>query len=139
MEASFTYEGTVRGQGRPRFRRNGSAYETAQDRAYKKAIAEAYEQQSGVWFGDRELFASIYVTRALPKSRPKRVTSEPDTFTPDADNIAKAVLDALNGVAYVDDKQVTQLFVAKGERRRSLETDRLTVIFQAIERKASNG
>ena len=32
---------------------------------------------------------------------------------PDIDNIAKAVLDALNGVAYGDDNQVTALEVSK--------------------------
>ena len=32
---------------------------------------------------------------------------------PDCDNIAKAVLDALNGLAYKDDSQVTELTVRK--------------------------
>ena len=64
--ATMIYEGKVRGQGRPRFRRNGKAYETAQDRAYKKALAEAYKEQSGVWFGDAELVAVVEVERALP-------------------------------------------------------------------------
>ena len=134
MEARFTYEGKVRGQGRPRFRRNGSAYEAAEDRAYKKALADAYKQQSGVWFGDAELAATILVSRALPKSRPKRVTSEPDMFKPDADNIAKAVLDALNGVAYVDDKQVTIVSVDKLPRRRDLAEDQISVWLHTFER-----
>ena len=38
---------------------------------------------------------------------------------PDVDNIAKAVLDALNGIAYDDDKQITSLVIDKkyGEPR----------------------
>lgn len=32
---------------------------------------------------------------------------------PDSDNIAKAILDALNGVAYYDDSQVVGLTVKK--------------------------
>ena len=32
---------------------------------------------------------------------------------PDLDNVAKAVLDALNGVAYMDDKQVVRLALLK--------------------------
>ena len=32
---------------------------------------------------------------------------------PDSDNIAKVVLDALNGVAYIDDKDVVKLTVTK--------------------------
>ena len=35
------------------------------------------------------------------------------TLKPDADNIAKAVCDALNGIAYKDDKQITCLTVDK--------------------------
>ena len=35
------------------------------------------------------------------------------TSTPDADNLAKAVMDALNGIAYKDDSQVCQLRVEK--------------------------
>jgi Holliday junction resolvase RusA-like endonuclease len=33
--------------------------------------------------------------------------------TPDLDNIEKAVLDALNGVAYVDDKQIFRKYTEK--------------------------
>lgn len=32
---------------------------------------------------------------------------------PDCDNVAKAILDALNGIAYKDDSQVTELIVKK--------------------------
>ena len=35
------------------------------------------------------------------------------TKTPDVDNIAKIILDALNGIAYKDDAQVVTLFVDK--------------------------
>jgi Holliday junction resolvase RusA-like endonuclease len=61
-----------------------------------------------------------------PKGTPVAVTIEvihqtkgtslkgrPFTVKPDADNIAKAVLDALNGFAWEDDAQVTALKVYK--------------------------
>ena len=35
------------------------------------------------------------------------------TKKPDADNIAKIIMDALNGVAYEDDRQVVELIVRK--------------------------
>ena len=35
---------------------------------------------------------------------------------PDADNVAKLVLDAINGTAFVDDSQVVSLSVAKRSR-----------------------
>jgi len=37
----------------------------------------------------------------------------PHTSRPDADNLAKAVEDGLNGVAYLDDSQITELRVTK--------------------------
>jgi len=35
------------------------------------------------------------------------------TIKPDTDNIAKSILDSLNGIAYKDDKQVVMLTVEK--------------------------
>ena len=35
------------------------------------------------------------------------------TIKPDTDNIAKSILDSLNGIAYLDDKQVIKLVVEK--------------------------
>lgn len=133
-EAWFTYYGKLRGQGRPRFTRKGRAYETKEDREFKEAIAATYEKNCSRWFGTAELHVLIKITRALPKSKPKRIVSEPDTLKPDADNIAKAVLDALNGVAYVDDAQVTSLGIIKNPRSRELDEDLLTVYIEEIER-----
>lgn len=46
---------------------------------------------------------------------------QPDTLKPDADNIAKTVLDGLNGKAFKDDSQVTTLKVIKAPRMRNVE------------------
>ena len=43
----FTYYGKVRGQGRPRFTRNGRAYEAKADRDNKAAIRAAYVAAGG--------------------------------------------------------------------------------------------
>jgi Holliday junction resolvase RusA-like endonuclease len=51
-----------------------------------------------------------------PKSKTKKRGDNPrlpHTGKPDADNIAKSVLDALNGVAFKDDSQVVSLTVLK--------------------------
>ena len=63
----------------------------------------------------------VATDRPLPKSRPKRIESEPDTVTPDADNVLKLIQDALNGVAWDDDKQVTQAAVIKRDRTRDTQ------------------
>ena len=43
---------------------------------------------------------------------------------PDCDNLAKSILDALNGLAYKDDKQITYLSIEKlyGEENK-IEVD----------------
>jgi Holliday junction resolvase RusA-like endonuclease len=63
---------------------------------------------------------TIRTARPLPKSRPKSVESEPDTYKPDWDNLGKLVCDALNGVAWHDDAQVTELHAVKHRRRRGI-------------------
>lgn len=61
--------------------------------------------------------AKICACFPIPKSvsKKKRATMDcaPYPHKPDCDNIAKAVLDALNGIAYDDDSQVVELIVQK--------------------------
>lgn len=124
---SFEVWGKVRGKGRPRFARGGHAYTPKGTRDYESAIREAFEnapeRPQKPFSGPIDV--TIVTCRQLPKSTPKRVLSEPDTHKPDADNIAKIVLDALNGVAWLDDAQVTSLTVVKLDRTR--DPERLSV------------
>jgi Holliday junction resolvase RusA-like endonuclease len=49
-----------------------------------------------------------------PKSHGKKRREEPRHLQkPDLDNLAKAVLDSLNGLAWVDDSQIYRLLVEK--------------------------
>ena len=45
----------------------------------------------------------------------------------DIDNILKPILDALNGIAYLDDSQVTELFVEKEQSTREALEITITV------------
>lgn len=61
----------------------------------------------------------IEVSMPIPKSTPKKKKAmmldgkiQP-TKKPDLDNIAKIISDALNGIAYNDDKQIVHLKVTK--------------------------
>lgn len=120
----------VHGLQRPRFK--GHAYDTERNRADKMQIALAYK--SACRARGTECMAGrgvpvgvvIQTFRELPKSRPKRVSSEPDVYKPDADNVAKLVLDALNGVAWADDSQVMSLHVVKSPRTR-VTSDGMTI------------
>lgn len=135
MKAEFSWVGQVRGWSRPRFdSRSKRVFNDKKLKQYQKEIAEAYRKQCpGAYFykGD-PLRVSVHVFRPLPESRPKRISAEPDTIKPDADNMAKAVLDALNGVAFDDDAQVVELHVTKHRRIRGA-LERVTVSIERCE------
>ena len=105
----------VRGQARPRFG-NGRVYETSADTQAKYVIAGKWIDAGYESYGDMPVAVRIDVFGKTPKSYPKSAPPQPNTFKPDADNIAKLVLDALNGVAYDDDSQVVELTVKKWNR-----------------------
>lgn len=115
----FEYYGPVKGQARPRFGQ-GRAYDRKDMKAYKAAIADAYREQVGERFEGVPLAVSVHAYRPLPKRAPKRLERQAWTTKPDADNIGKAVLDALNGVAWADDAQVVRLAVVKHDRTHGL-------------------
>lgn len=118
--------GEVMGAPRPRFtKRGGRPYMPSAYSAYKEKIARAYREAGGAEMGG-PVSVTIDIMRHLPGSRPRRVLEEPDTVRPDVDNVAKAVLDALNGVAYADDAQVVSLCVLKCARARGVP-DRMRV------------
>lgn len=118
--------GFVPTKRRPKFTRKGRAYDPPANKLEAAEIRIAYAEQVGIWKSDGPIGVAIDVYRKLPKGRPLRVESESDTFKPDVDNIAKAVLDALNGVAFDDDSQVVQLRCSKHPRKRR-ESDRTFV------------
>lgn len=78
-----------------------------------------YANQNGWTPFENAVRAEIKVFVPVPKSDSKKVQSLKlsgrirPTQKPDADNIAKSVLDALNGLAYADDKQIVTLVVDK--------------------------
>lgn len=113
-------------QGRPRIRkwRHGAwLYEASDDEQRKRVIAGEFrkEYRGPYPMLDGPVRVEVLVFAPLPKKRPKRVVREPYTVKPDADNVAKQVLDALNGLAYADDAAVTELVVRKMPRSRGME------------------
>lgn len=117
-------EGKVIGKARPRVTKNG-IFTPKNTRDYEKKIADAW-RGLGIEPFKGPVEVNIYVERKMPDSRPKKLEAEYDVFKPDVDNIMKTVLDALNGVAYLDDKQVYSASVVKLKRKRK-EEDTLLV------------
>lgn len=122
----FWVYGPVVGKARPRVTRNGrftpKRTREAEARVAAAAMAALPEGAGQPLFVRRQpVSVGVTVWRPLPESRPKRVEAEPDTYAPDVDNVAKLVMDAMQGVVLEDDAQVTTLYVAKMDRARGLE------------------
>lgn len=122
MKAQFSIPGKPVGKGRPRFAVRGKfvqAY-TPETTASFENLVKLCWQQSGCEKLEGEITAVICAYFPIPKSTSKKKRAEMAvkhtgcTTKPDADNIAKIVLDALNKMAYDDDSQVTRLLVKKG-------------------------
>ena len=118
MIHKFRIYGKVRGQGRPRMRRNGHAFKDKKDREWEDKIKEAYINSNGVHFGSKPVIIAAFIHRAMPDSRPKYREAEMDIYKPDTSNILKSIEDALNGIAYEDDRQIIAAFPVKYPRIR---------------------
>lgn len=115
----FTVYGEPTAKGRPRFTKNGKPYTPEKTTAYENLVKLSFDQQVIEGPIEGEVTAIITAYFAIPKSTSKKKEQQMllgnicPTKKPDTDNIAKIILDALNGRAYQDDKQVVQLMVKK--------------------------
>jgi len=122
MTLQFTIPGPPVGKGRPRFSTQGGkprSYTPAVTREYEALIAaRAAEAMAGRDPLQTQLTVYIYAAMGIPLSWSKakrQAALDGDIYParPDVDNIAKTVLDGMNGVIYADDAQVTYLKVTK--------------------------
>ena len=115
---AFTILGKPQGQARPRFARIGNfvrTYDPKQSRDWKNVVA-TMARKAGV----RSLDGAVEVVVRAYMPRPKCLCrkcdytgSLPALCKPDCDNIAKGVLDSMNGIAYKDDSAVVRCVVEK--------------------------
>lgn len=107
---SFVVWGEPKPKGRPRFS-GGHAYTDAKTKAAETAVVDAFDLACPLWE------PSIETLRVQIDFHRKGHRAA------DVDNLAKTVLDALNGVAFVDDKQISQLVLNRvygaGEQART--------------------
>ena len=82
---------------------------------YKQQIAiEARKFFNQPLFGPVRLVVQCYLPRPKAKVwKTKPMPREWHTSKPDIDNLAKAIMDALNGIAWNDDAQVCETIAAK--------------------------
>lgn len=116
----FTVPGKPQGKARPRHTKSGIVYTPKKTKDYEELIKTYYLLKAPMlMFADDNISLSITVWYDIPKSTPKGKAKdmlngdiEPNK-KPDIDNIVKVVIDALNGVAYNDDKQVIEVTAKK--------------------------
>ena len=114
MKVSFTIPGTPIAKGRPKFASRGKyvqAYTPEKTLNYENLVKVSYP--GGKLSGAIE--ATIYLFFPIPKSTSKKKAEDMrnlrtlHTKKPDADNCIKAILDALNNIAYDDDSQIAMV------------------------------
>ena len=120
----LTILGKPFGKQRPRVTTKGEyavAYTPKETVSYENLIKMTFQEKYGNEFEiiDFPMYVKIIAYFGMPKSFSEKTKSlallnkiRPGK-NPDADNIAKVVLDALNKIAYTDDKLVVDLVVRK--------------------------
>lgn len=119
LHITFSVPGEPRGKGRPRFTRQGRSYTDQATRIYERAVATLAEAvMAGRDPSEAPCSVRMVSYKGIPaswsaKKRDLALKGDLLPGKPDLDNIAKGILDAMNGVIYDDDKQVIRLLVEK--------------------------
>ena len=145
-EVYLTILGEPMGKQRPRYSMyNGNVrtYTPQKTINYESLIAHEYNEKYGQLVFDREepvrvricayfgLSKADYGKKGLNKSGREKVEMGYCTKHLDLDNIIKIVLDALNSICYVDDKQVV---IIESEKHWTTETPRVEIILSNVEK-----
>lgn len=112
----FEIEGKPVGKGRPRLSRWG-VYTPTKTVNYENLVRFSYLQATNDKFIDCDLKIEIWAIfepiKSISQKKQKELMNKPYRKKPDIDNITKSILDGLNGIAYQDDNQITELVVHK--------------------------
>jgi len=116
----FTVPGKVRGKGRPRMTRNGHVFTPKETVQYENLVKLCASGGGDMLQGPVTVWITAHMARpkghyGTGRNAGKLKGSAPalPVVKPDADNIAKIICDACNGIAYKDDSQVVSLNVRK--------------------------
>ena len=126
MIYEFEVPGKVIGKGRPRLNSyTGIVYTPTKTKDYETLIEQYFLLKYPKFkMLEGRISIDIIAYLKIPKSTNKAKTQEmlenkiSPTKKPDVDNIAKSILDAMNGFVFKDDNQVSKISV---EKRFALE------------------
>jgi Holliday junction resolvase RusA-like endonuclease len=123
MNIRFVIPGEPKGKARPRVFTNNQGRRQAitpkETLSYENLVKWVYQNTYGARKLEGELEARIVAMYSIPKSMTKKNRQLIEegklhpTKKPDLDNVAKIVLDSLNGIAYSDDSQIVKLNIEK--------------------------
>ena len=124
MTVTFTIPGEPVSKGRPRATTiNGfvRTYTPEKTASYENLVKLCYRQQCGSKrFGDKDaLCMAVSAFFQMPKSVSKKKREGmlngiiKPVKKPDSDNLAKIIADSINGIAYHDDSQISDISVIK--------------------------
>ena len=114
----FTINGECVPKARPRFSKFGHVYTTPKTRAYEN-IVKSTAIDNRVPCVTTALRVELVIYKSIPKSFSKKkreLANEGKIYPvvkPDIDNYVKSVLDGLNGVLFMDDKQIVDFRAVK--------------------------
>ena len=138
----FTVPGEPCGKGRPRFCKVGKfarAYTPAKTVNHEATIKQLFTVRYPDFTPlDGPMAMTVIAYMGIPASASAKARVEMlaqrvwPTKKPDADNILKLVADALNGLAYVDDKQIVTAHFHKAY------SDRPRLEINVVERKVAS-
>lgn len=120
----FIVYGEPVAKGRPKFSRQGNfvkTYTPSKTTNYENLVKLTYQEAclGEMKLMEGEVSMKIDAFFPIPKSTSVKKRQQMNerqirhTKRPDADNLAKAICDALNNIAYVDDNQIVHLEVNK--------------------------
>lgn len=126
LSIQFVVEGEVKGKMRPKataFGGHARVYtpsaQIKNENWIKMEYLRAAEKEHFNGFGDKPVRIHITTHIAIPKSFSKKKREQAlalrlrPIVKPDLDNITKTILDALNGIAFDDDKQIVHIEAQK--------------------------
>jgi len=117
----FVVPGEPKGKGRPRFGK-GRTYTPEETVRYEALVRECFGEQCGYempFAEETPVIVNIWAAYGIPESYSKKKAAAArerkifPTKKPDCDNIIKIICDALNGLAYVDDRQIVSVSCRK--------------------------
>jgi len=122
MNISLTIPGPPVGKHRARVCRSGHAFTPAKAVNYEALVKQTFAAKYPDFVpmpGPVRMILSIYL---MPSKKTQRKLKEGirvyPTIKPDISNVLKSIEDALNGLTYVDDKQIISVYAEKKYSQR---------------------